>query len=495
MNQRSDLTHRSRVGRQQSFFALTAFLLLGNVVVAQELPSAPSKPGLSQPSPTAILFGTTLAPHTVLDAINAVPSDGHLVYSGGPYSTPNKSNAPGGVRVVTLEQAQQMAASANDPLQRLAQLQAEAAKEHRLGVQGLYFPNVSSQFENLHFNQEPGQVLTLQGPLGNQRSVAANIINKNQTVVNVAAVQPVTALFAIRQLVVIARADENIARAKAGMPVLETSNNVEKNYYGLLVAERDLTSAEAEARKIQSKWLTASNSEAPKISKDQEMDMIRAEKAIALPASQVKELTASLDQMLGLAEGTRLKLVAPEPFEEDLSLKEVAEKAAETNPEVVAAEQTAIKAHAGAKISVMEYFPNAAIVGGYIHQNAMNVIFPEGNAYIGAVATLTLFDGLKREHGVKEAKINAEAADLGVELTKAKAGALIKSSYLDLQRSRQLAQLARRMVSAGSVVAVSYQPDNPDGESARAKMEADMFRAELEYRQAYRRLEGLIGAK
>ncbi len=53
-----------------------------------------------------------------------------------------------------LEQAQQMAASANDPLQRLAQLQAEAAKEHRLGVQGLYFPNVSSQFENLHFNQE-----------------------------------------------------------------------------------------------------------------------------------------------------------------------------------------------------------------------------------------------------------------------------------------------------------------------------------------------------
>ena len=405
-----------------------------------------------------MLFGPTRPPHPVLDAVNAAPSAGGPAYNR-PHSIANTSNAASGVRLITLEQAQQMAASANDPLQHLAQLQAEAAKEHRLGVEGMYFPNISSQFDNLHFNQHPGEVFTLQGPLGNQHSIATNIVTKDQTVINVAAVQPVTALFAIHQLVVIARADENIARAKAGMPVLETSNNVEKNYYGLLVAERELTSAKAEARKIQSKWLTASNSETPKISKEQEMDMIRAEKAIALPASQVKELTASLNEMLGLPEGTRLKLVTPEPLEEDLSLKEVSENAAAATPEVVAAEQTAIKAHAAAKISVMEYFPNAAIFGGYIHQNALNIIFPEGDGYIGVVATLTVFDGLKREHGVKEAKINAEAADLGVQLTKAKAAEGIKNSYLELQRSRQLAQLARRMVvSAGSIVDVSLNP-------------------------------------
>jgi len=494
MHQSTNYTHRFQVGSQQSLVALAAFLLFSKVVLAQELPSAPSNPALFQTSPKAMLFGPTRPPHPVLDAVNAAPSAGGPAHNR-PHSTANTSNAASGVRLITLEEAQQMAAGANDPLLHLAQLQAQAAKEHRLGVEGEYFPLISSQFVNQHFNQHPGEVFTLQGPLGNQHSVATNIVTKDETVVNVAAVQPVTELFAIRQLVVIARADENIARAKAGMSVLETSNNVEKNYYGLLVAERELTSAKAEARKIQSKWLVASNSETSNISKEQEMDMIRAEKAIALPASQVKELTASLNEMLGLPEGTRLELVTPEPLEEDLSLKEVSEDPAAANPEVVGAEQTAIKAHAAAKISVMEYFPNAAIFGGYIHQNALNVIFPQSNSYIGVVATLTVFDGFKREHGVKEAKINAQAADLGVQLTKAKAAEGIKSSKLELQRSRQQAQLARRMVSAWSIVDVSYQPDNPDVESARAKMEADMFRAELEYRQAYARLKSLMGGK
>ena len=43
-------------------------------------------------------------------------------------------------------------------------------------------------------------------------------------------------------------------------------------------------------------------------------------------------------------------------------------------------------------------------------------------------------------------------ADLGVQLTKAKVAAGVKSSYLELDRSRQLYQLARRMVSATQVV-------------------------------------------
>jgi hypothetical protein len=45
------------------------------------------------------------------------------------------------------------------------------------------------------------------------------------------------------------------------------------------------------------------------------------------------------------------------------------------------------------------------------------------------------------------------------------------------------------------VVDTSYKPDNPEVESARAKMEADMFRAELEYRQAYAKLKALMGTR
>jgi hypothetical protein len=96
---------------------------------------------------------------------------------------------------------------------------------------------------------------------------------------------------------------------------------------------------------------------------------------------------------------------------------------------------------------------------------------------------------------VKEVKAQSEMADLGVQLTKAKVAAGVKNSYLELDRSRQLYQLARRMVSATQVVEASYKPGDPEVESARAKMEADMFRAELEYRQAYAKLKALMRAQ
>jgi hypothetical protein len=160
-------------------------------------------------------------------------------------------------------------------------------------------------------------------------SVPVNIFAKNQTDFNVSAAQPVTPLFSIYQLVKIARADENIAKVKAGLPVAETANKIEKNFFDLLVAQRELTSAKADAK----------------------------------------------------------------------------------------------------------------------------------------------------------------------QLTKAKVAAGVKSSYLELERSRKLYQLARRMVSATQLVEASYKSDNLEVESAQAKMEADMFRAELEYRQAYAKLKGLKGNK
>jgi outer membrane protein TolC len=403
---------------------------------------------------------------------------------------------PDGVCRLTLEEAQQAAGGASNPLVRLAQLSVEAAKQHRQGVQGLYFPNVSTQLANLHLNKQTGQVLTVQRPLmGTIVSVPVNIFAKNQTDFNIGVAQPVTPLLSIYQLVKIARADENIAKAKAGLPVAETARKLEKNFFDLLVAQRELTSAEADAKRIQAKWLTASNSGTLIASTAQETDMLGAEKTVVLSTSKVKELTASLNQMIGLPEGTRLELVPPEPFVENISLNEATEKAA-ANSEVIEAEQTAVKAHAGLALTKLTYVPTVAIIGGYANQNAISDrVLPKDFSYIGFIATFTLFDGFKREHTVKEVKAQSEMAELGVQLTKAKAAAGVKSSYLELDRSRQLYQLARRMVSATQVVEASYKPADPEVESARAKMEADMFRAELEYRQAYAKLKALMGAQ
>ena len=399
---------------------------------------------------------------------------------------------PDGVCRLTLVQAQQAAGGAGNPLVRLGQLGVEAAKQHRLGVQGLYYPNVSTLLENLHINKATGEVLSF-SRLG--VTVPVNIFHKDNTIFSAMVAQPVTPLFSVYQLVKIARADENIARAKAGMSVAETARNVEKNFFDLLVAQLELTSAEADAKTIQAKWMTASNSGTPLFSTAQETDMLSAEKAVLLSTNKVKELTASLNQMVGLPEETKLELVPPEPLVEDISQNEATQKAA-ANPEVIEAEQTAIKAHAGLALTKLAYVPTVAVIGGYSNQNLVsNLLLPKDFSYIGFMASFTVFDGFKREHGLKEVKAQAEMADLGVQLTKAKVAAKVKSSYLDLDRSRQLYQLACRMVSATQVVQASYRPDEPGVESARAKMKAEMFRAELEYRPAYAKVKALMGAQ
>jgi len=413
-----------------------------------------------------------------------------LLHQGSVLATTALTPGPDGVVTLTLDEAQQQAAAASNPLVRLGELQVEAAKQHRLGVEAQYFPAVSTSFFDLHYNKHPGDVLSA-GPLG---TVSVNIVNKDSNTMNFVAVQPITPLFSIYQLAKIARADENIARAKAGMPLAQTASNVEKTFFELLVAQRELTSSKAHAKTIQAKWLRASNSAITSISREQETDMISAEKAVIDPATKVKELTASLDGMLGLPEGTKLELVAPQPLVENISLGEAVDKAV-SNPEVIEAEQTAIKAHAGLVATKLQYVPTVGVIGGYALQDAINLVLPKSFGYIGVSASWTIFDFGKREHGVKEIKAQSEMADMGVQLTKAKVAAAVKNAYFELERSRQLSQLARRMVSSTQVVEASYNPNDSEVESARATMEADMFRTELEYRQAYAKLKGLMGTR
>ena len=71
---------------------------------------------------------------------------------------------------------------------------------------------------------------------------------------------------------------------------------------------------------------------------------------------------------------------------------------------MIEAEQTAAKAHAAAKLAKLEYVPGVAVMGGWMHQHGLSdTVLPENFAYVGVLATYTLFDGLKREHAVKEA--------------------------------------------------------------------------------------------
>jgi len=411
------------------------------------------------------------------------------------FATQSRRVAPNEVHRISLPEAQDQAAQAANPLGRLGQLQVEAAKQSRLAAQGDYFPKISGY--NMHLNKTPGLILSVPRPLqGISTAVPVNVVFKTQTAVNFTAVQPITPLFQIHQLVKIARADENIARAKAGMPVAATAAKVQKAYFALLIAQRELTVAEAKAKAVRGKSLIASASPVLNVSAEQEGETFQVEKAVLIAKSNVQELSATLNDMLGWPADTELDLVAPEHLADGITLQMASDVAAVSNPDVVEAEQNLVKARAGHALSKMEYMPVIAAVGGYANQDVITTsVLPRDFSYFGIMATLNIFDGGKREHGVKMRAAQVEMATMAVQLTKAKVAGAIKKSYFEVDRARQLTLLAQRMASAPRVVNAAYQPDSPEDQEAKATLEAEMFKAELAYREALAGLKELMGAR
>jgi outer membrane protein TolC len=403
----------------------------------------------------------------------------------------SSSNEP---RYLTLDQAEGQASRAITPLHRLGELSVEAAKQHRLGVQADYFPKIGATFSNIHFNKIMGDTIAIQRPLlGTTFTAGVPLLGKDQTFTAVIAAQPITPLFKVRQAVNLARADERIARAKAGMSIAAASGPVKETYFALLVAQRQEALARSNLRKADNGPTIASLTPIAVNLEKSQIDAIEARKDLAEASNKVTELTASLNELLGWAPGTRLLLEAPSPLVENLSFQEVSDRVVTASPDVVEAEQNVAKARAASKLSKLEYVPDVVAMWGYAYNDNLIPLLPRDFSFVGVMASYNLFDFGKREHTVKERNAQLRMAEAALELAKMKAAAGIKQSYLELVRSRQLCEIARQAQSTIQALAVKYNPDDPDLKAASAKLEIELLQADLEHRQAYAKVKSLIG--
>jgi hypothetical protein len=414
--------------------------------------------------------------------------------SGAPTGKPVQSDR---VRRITLEQIKQSVDPAKAALARLGQLSIEAARDNRLGVQADYYPKFSATFVNMHFSEFLGNVLSVRRPLlGSVTQVAIPLISQNQTVAVLTLTQPITPLLQVHQAVRIARADERIARAKAGVSVTKNTRDreVEEAYFKLLIAQCKLTSAQFRQRGTGSRKLYSGSSGRLIRASDGATELTETNTELATAAADVRKLSTSLNRMMGWPDDTELALVPPEPLVEDISLEEVSTKPIGGNPDVIEAEQTVIKARAAAALSKLEYIPTVAAMGGYLFQNALPSV-PSNFGYGGVVASYNLFDFGKRERAVKEARAKVEMAEIALQLTKEKVAAEVKKSYFELERSRQLSKVAQKMGSSVvMLVNASSNPDSPEVKAARTELEVEMLEADFIHRQAFADLRALLGA-
>jgi outer membrane protein TolC len=421
--------------------------------------------------------------------------------AGRAISTQNPPAHPVGVHWITLEQVKQQSANRMiSPLARLGQLQIEAAKQHRLGVQADYFPKFGASFANLHYTDFLGRVATFRRPFaGSLLEVPVPLFNQNMTIAALTFTQPITPVFTIYQAVKIARADERIAmaKAKAGISVAKNTreSEVQETYFKLLIAQRRVTSAEWKVKTIENRPQYAAVSIELARGEGPEVELVEAKKALETLATEVRALSASLNQTMGWPDDTELELATPEPLVENISLDDIADKSAASNPDVVEAEQTVIKARGAFAISKLAYVPTVAAVSGFTFQNAIPLV-PSSFGYGGVIASYNLFDFGKREHAVQEARAQLGMAEMSLELTKAKVAANLRKSYLELEQSRQLSNVAQKMgSSAALLMKASSGPESLEVQAARAELEVEMLQADLAHRQAYAHLTALVGSQ
>jgi outer membrane protein TolC len=501
MLENNSLRRRWPAAVRLSLAAIAIVVLAVGTAPAQVSSPATPENALGTPAiPLPGLFGGGLPPSTT--------SVGSRVWRGtaAPVfqpvaATPTQSNqvrSDGTRQRITLEQVKQQPVvdPSSNPLAHLGELSIEAAKQHRLGAQADYFPKIGTTVANMHFSEFLGQVVSIRRPLaGSVSQVAVPLFSQNFTVVAVTFVQPITPLFQVYQVVKIARADERIAMAKAGVPIAKNirDTQLEETYFKLLIAQRKLATAELKLRRAETGPLYASASIQSVRAPVPDAELVDVKKAVAAEGAEVKELTASLNRVMGWPDDTELELVPPDPLIENISLEEVAEKPLGANPEVIEAEQTAVKARAAAVLSRLAYMPTVAAMGGYIYQNAVPLV-PSNFGYGGVLVSYNLFDFGKRERAVKEAAAQRGMAEIGVELTKAKVAGNVKKAYFELERSRQLSQVTQQMGSSMTrLINVSSSPESIDVKEVRAKVETELFEADLAHRQSYARLKALMG--
>ncbi len=397
-------------------------------------------------------------------------------------------------RYISLEQAQQAATQADTPMAKLGQLEVEAARQNRLAVRADYFPKLGTAFANLHFSKFMGQELSLIRPIqGGVITRSVPLLGQDSTLVAVTVAQPVTQLFQVRQAVAVARADENIARAKAGMRVTQTASAVEKNYFDLLVAQKQMALAEARVRNAQAGRLVASTVPGAGRAEPSGVEAREANRALQESAGKVRELTASLNELLGWPMDTPLELEPPVPLGETLSLQDAVAKALDANPEVIEAQQNVDKAEAASKLSKLDYVPGVAVIGGWVYQSDLLPVLPKDFAYVGVFGTYNLFDFGKREHVIKARDAQVQMARTALELTKAKVGAAVKTTYLELEQARAMSEMARGAGTATGIFNAKYDAVGFEIQAAQTLISLEMLRLDYRHREAYGKLKALMG--
>ena len=416
-------------------------------------------------------------------------------------------------RRLTLPEAVQLAVSQNRGL-KIARLKVEENQQKKAGERSAYFPSITNQSNALHITDlqnigiPAGGLGRVEGSLVPAQGVTLpqgkRTLFSSGTMIS----QPLTQLIRIHQQNRIAAADVAISRDDAKKTENEIAVQVHTLYYGILVAQLEKKAAEQQTEyaneNLRESEQDVRNGSALKVAAiGSRAELLEGKQSVLTADLQLADLRTELNDLLGLPLDTDLELdpAVPANFEA-LNKIEYLKMAWAENPEILSAEETALKARAGVSAAKTAYIPDITVFARYSYQDGVP-FFVHNFGTFGASLTYDVFDFGKRRAAVREHEVELAEAEENIERLKEEVAVSIENAYNKVEQTRSMVEVARQVAqlreeserlatnqSAHGVIQVS---ELRQATAANYKAQADLLQASLGYLLARAELEQAVG--
>ena len=261
--------------------------------------------------------------------------------------------------------------------------------------------------------------------------------------------QPLTQMFKIRQSTRAATADIETSKVQLTQAENEIVLQVRKLYSNLLTAQLKMEAANEEVSAGQVKNQEAvdavARGKALEVAVlESRASVLDARHTVLSEQLAIRDLTLSLDDLLGLPLGAPLQL---DPDISALTIavparSECLRIAREQSPAILAAQQAVVKAKAGLGAAKDAYIPDITGLARYSYQSGISFLVHNFGTF-GFNMTYELFDGGRRIADIKDARTVLEQAEVNLDKTVDEVDVAVESAYDGVEQSESLVKVVQ----------------------------------------------------
>jgi outer membrane protein TolC len=320
--------------------------------------------------------------------------------------------------------------------------------------------------------------------------------------------QPLTQLIRVHAKNRIAAAEVATSRNDLKKAEIQAAIQVHSLYYGILITRLQRQAADQQTayagERLRESEDDIRNGSALKVAAiDGRAGLLQGQQAVLTAELQLSDLTAELNDLLGLPLDTQLVLDPAVPANVDLHSYEVfVQTAWAENPDIRAAEDGIRKAKAAVAASETAYIPDVTAYARHSYQNGVPFLVHNFGEF-GVNLNWELFDFGKRRAAVRERQMQLAEAEESLRRLKDEVAVTVQRGYNKLEQTRNMVQVTNEVVKLRQeserlaenqrnqgVILVS---DRRQATAASYKAQADSLQAQLGYLLAWAELQQAVG--